>query len=608
MLHALNVLLLFGALRSLTGATWPSALAAALFAVHPLNVETVAHVSQRKGVLALTFGSMTFWAYAVWVRRRGVARYLLLVCLLCLGLMAKPTLVPVPLLLLLLDYWPLGRLRLGRGTPLGVSLGRRLLEKAPLFALAAASSLATLVVQRPALEAAQAVPLQLRLANAAVASVDYVGKAVWPRDFSFLYPHPYMSGGTPYAAWQVAGAVFTLVSVSILTLRLARSRPYALVGWLWFLGALLPTLGLVQVGGQAMADRYTYLPAIGLFVGVAFCVADLAGGLRPRQAWISPVAAGAILALLAWVAWGEARHWKNSTALFEHALVLNPGNAVAHYNLAAVCVEDGRFDEAEAHYREVLSIRPDYRGAHYGLGTTLRRRGKFEEAIVEFRRALAIAPDDSKTHNNLANALREGGDLEGAIAHYRRAVALRPTNMAAALNLAEALYTDREFDEAIREYRRTLALVPDLARAHHGLARAHEARGERVLAIQHYREAVRVEPRHAPAHNNLGNALQAEGALEEAVVHYRLALAVRPDHAKAHYNLGNTYYHLGQLEEAVAAYRGAINLTLGTERTRAWYINIGRQYFAAGFVEAVDALLEGHPPNNNLHQQLLAWK
>ena len=399
--HVLNTLILFATLRSATGDEWPSALVAALFALHPLHVESVAWVSERKDVLSALFGLCAIASWIAYARRGGRARYALTLALFACGLAAKPMLVTLPFVLLLLDVWPLDRLRSrpSRATVGGV--GALLLEKLPMLALSAASCAITLVAQERVVASDEAVPFSLRLANAAVSYVRYLGKTLWPVDLSVLYPHPYQPGGTPWATWQIWGAVVLLAALTAAAVR--SRRRYLQFGWAWYLGTLVPVIGLVQVGQQAMADRYTYLPLIGLFVIVAWGSAEVARRFRGS---IHVATVAALFALAAHV--GLARHqtgrWADSISLFTHSLAVAPDPPALHNNLANALAAEGRYQEAMRHYGIALRIFPDYARAHNNLGSALARQGRLDEAIEHFRRAAELDPGYESAVDNLNRA------------------------------------------------------------------------------------------------------------------------------------------------------------------------------------------------------------
>jgi len=435
LLHILNTLALFVLFRRLTAEPWPSAFVAALFAVHPLHVESVAWVAERKDVLSTLFFLLATLAYVGYVRKGGAGRYAGVAVLFALGLMAKPMVVTLPLVLLLLDYWPLRRQK---------SWAKLVVEKLPLFALSAASSVLTMISQRAggSMEATDLVPLHFRIVNATISYARYVGKIFWPTDLAVLYPHPNLAGGTLWDAWQLAAAGSLLVVITVLVVALAGRRRYPVVGWFFFVITLLPVIGLVQVGQQAIADRYTYVPSIGLFVVVAWGALD---GLRlPRwnpavKRAVIAIAASAVVVAGVAASSVQVRHWRNSLALFERALAVTAPTPIMLSNLGVVLAEQRRFDEAIDCQRRALEIKPDYARAHNNLGITFQLTGRLDEAIQHYRWAVEINPDSAAAHNNLAAALRTAGRSSEAVEHYRRALEIDPGLDRARQSLEELL-------------------------------------------------------------------------------------------------------------------------------------------------------------------------
>jgi len=476
LLHAIAAWILLCALFRLTGAYWPSVLAAALFALHPLRVESVAWASERKDVLSGLFFAWTLLAYAGYGRRGGAARYTGVALLFAAALMSKPMVVTLPFVLLLLDVWPLGRWRpagirapeSGEGPP-AVPLSRLLLEKAPLFALAAATAAITVVSQAGggAVRALDEIPLAARIANAAVAAVAYLVDTVWPVGLAPFYPHPAVVD--PDASLVVPG-LLAGVGLTVATAGawiLSRRRPYVGVGWLWYLGTLVPVIGIVQVGVQSRADRYTYIPLIGIGLGIAFGLRDL---VRARPALLRPVLAGSAAALLALgtLAFLQARHWKNTETLFEHTLRVTDDNYLAHYNLGVHLGERGEHAAAVEHLEEAVRIKPDHTKAHISLGAALDALGKTDAAGERFEEAIRLDPRNALAHRNLGNVRAR----------------------------------QRRFEEAIASYEEALRLEPGSAVTHERLATVHAARGDLARAIEHLRHAVQgISPPVTAAHN-----------------------------------------------------------------------------------------------------------
>jgi tetratricopeptide (TPR) repeat protein len=440
LLHAGNGLLLGFLLLRLTGSLWPSTAVAALFALHPLNVESVAWVAERKNLLSTLLFLLALLAYRRYIRQPGAANYLLVALLFALGLLAKPMLVTFPCVLLLLDWWPLGRVA-GSGVPAAredAAVEQRrwsalVREKVPLFLLAAAASVVTLVAQRSegAVVARESLGYGLRLANALVAYVAYLAKAIWPTELAPLYPFP-----TAVPAWQWGGAQLLLAGLTAAAFRLRRRAPCLLAGWLWYLGTLVPVIGLVQVGQQAMADRYAYLPFIGLFGAVAGGVAELVRGRRHRQLLAGAILAGALL-LLALQTRHQLFFWRDTETLVRHTLAVTRDNFVMHHNLGNELERQGRFAEALAEQAAAAALRPGNAESRFFLANALYAVERYEDAVREYRIALKLKPEYPAAHNNLGAALHRLGRRDEALSHYAEALRLDPADAKARHNLEE---------------------------------------------------------------------------------------------------------------------------------------------------------------------------
>jgi tetratricopeptide (TPR) repeat protein len=516
LLHAANTVLLFLALRRLTGALWRPALVAALFGLHPLHVESVAWVAERKDVLSTFFGMLALLAYLGYVRRPAPSRYLLVAALLALGLMSKPMLVTFPFLLLLLDYWPLGRLfasgsaETGAGDPVRVRpapVGWRLvvLEKVPLLALSGLSAALTLYAQQRggAIEPLTALPFGDRLANALVSYVRYLGLMLWPIGLAPFYPHPQ----GPLPVWQVAAAAILLAALSVLALALARRRPYALVGWLWYLGSLVPVIGLVQVGEQALADRYTYVPLIGLFIVLAWGAGDLAGYRPLRRGALSAMAISALLAC-AVLTWKQVGVWHDSRSLWEHALRVTPDNHVARNNLGFALLQDGQdLAEAEQHLRAAGQLKADFVRPLTNLAIALDQQGKMEEALRCYREALHLEPGLPATRVNYGVALCRVGRVDEGMEQFRQVIERDPDYADAHYHLAYALVRQKKFAEALPYCRECVRLDPRSARYRLNLSFILYKLGDKREAQEHYDRAQQLGARGAalpPSEATLG--------------------------------------------------------------------------------------------------------
>jgi Tfp pilus assembly protein PilF len=499
LLHVVNTLLLFGLFHRMTAAMGRSAFMAALFAVHPLHVESVAWIAERKDVLSTFFWILCLWAYFWYARQPNAGRYLIVALWLALGLMAKPMLVTLPFVLLLLDYWPLGRTTLGGGfaeeskTPFSTqprSVGFLVLEKLPLLLLAAASSTVTFIVQRQggAVSGLDTIPLQLRLENAVVAYVVYIGKMIWPQHLAVVYPY---SRAIP--TWQVVGAALVLLAVSAMVIRYGRRYGFLPVGWYWYLGTLVPVIGIVQVGSQPWADRYSYVPSIGLSMMVAWGIHALLKQWSYRTLTLS-VAGGLVILGCMGIASGQVRHWRNSHALWSHALEVSTGNFRAHNNLGNVLDRERKIEDAMAHYAEALRLNPDFVDARNNLGNVLWRQGRLSEAAAQYLEALRVKPDYAEAHNGLGSVLDDQGKVEEAITHFREAVRLNPELHQAHNNLGTVLGRQGKVDEAIRAFEEALRLRPDQATPHYNIAVILDQQGKTAEAIQHLERALLISP------------------------------------------------------------------------------------------------------------------
>lgn len=595
--HVANAVLLFLLLRRMTGALWRSAFVAGLFALHPVHVESVAWISERKDVLSTLFFLLTLWAYVAYASRREVGSpklvtrnpkpesakrgrsptahtqhasrntppspgpepqarsnplpfYCLALALFALGLMCKPMLVTLPFVLLLLDYWPLQRLRL-------VTLRSRttlLYEKLPFLALCVASSIATFYVQRHGGAVSTELSLGGRVANALVSYVRYIGKMIWPENLSVLYPHP---GFWPW--WRVAFSALLLLVISGAVLWGARRRAYLGMGWFWFLGTLVPVIGLVQVGIQCMADRYTYVPLIGLFIILAWGISEW----FPERPWRVPtLGALAILTLAACAAltFRQEQFWHDSEALFQHAVEVTEDNYLAYNNLGFYLANKGRVDEAMDNYRKSLEINPNYEDALNNLGYALAGKKQFREAIPFYQRALRFHPEHPEVNNNLGNALSEMGKVDEAIAHYLVTLKQKPEHADAHNNYGIALAMKGRLDEAIEEFHASLRYKPNYASAHSNLGNALAAEQKFAEATVELEQSLRLNPRDAQAHNNLANVLAEQGKLDDAIPHYEQALALNANNPEAHFNLALALLRQGKRDSATAHLTEALRL------------------------------------------------
>ena len=432
-LHTVAVLLLFLVLRDMTGnpsrtgSIWRSAFVAAIFAIHPLRVESVAWIAERKDLLSGVFFMLTLGAYARYARAPSFARYLTVSILFACGLMSKPMLVTTPLVLLLVDYWPLQRI-------VDLRTFRRLIvEKIPLLLLSAASCVATILAQQQATGSTEELPLLWRINNAIVSCVTYTWQMFWPARLSVFYPHP----ENRLSILQVLGAAILLIAIGVFTIVLRRNRPYLLTGWFWYLIMLVPVIGVFQVGMQGHADRYTYLPHIGLYLLVTWSVAEMSI-LRGRKEILFGIS-GIVLLGLSLCAWRQTTHWKNSETLWRHALAVTPDSDVAYAGVGGVLLDEGKVDEAVVHFERALSIRPDNGQAHSALGNALLRKGDTAGAMVHWQKSLELQPEDVETRDQLGAVLAQQGQLREAMAEWSKNLQYKPYDVNALNNLAWVL-------------------------------------------------------------------------------------------------------------------------------------------------------------------------
>jgi Tfp pilus assembly protein PilF len=481
--HVVNALLVFLVFFRMTGARLRSGFVAALFALHPLHVESVSWIAERKDVLSTFFWLLTMWTYIRYVEKPGIFRYAFMLLFFVLGLLAKPMLVTLPFVLLLVDYWPLCRIQ--KNSSLRIS--RLVLEKIPLIALAGISSGLTFFYQRAsgAMSSSEILTFSRRAANSTVSYVDYIDKMFWPVNLSVFYPFP-----VTIPVWKLTASLLFLVCMSFIVIRQARRAPWFPVGWFWYLGTLVPVIGLVQVGAQAQADRYTYVPLIGLFVVIAWGLPDL----LPRR-WISERYARAVLPILVigffsfliFISRSQAQYWQNSVTLFEHALDVTTDNAVAHDQLGIVLCGEGKTEEGVTNFNEALRINPAFTDAHINLGNALVTQGKIQEAISHYTFALNIYPNDATAQNDLANALISTGKVQDAITHYLEAIRLKDDYMDAHANLGLALAGQGKIQDAIEQYAIALKINPEAAAPHLNLGFAYLAIGNQSAALEQYK-------------------------------------------------------------------------------------------------------------------------
>jgi protein O-mannosyl-transferase len=556
--HITNSLLLFVVLFRMTGAIWQSAFVATMFTLHPLNVESVAWISDRKNVLSTLFWLLTMWAYIDYVKKSTLRRYGLVLLFLTLGLMSKPMLVTLPFALLLLDYWPLRRFKyeLERNrdetskkiTAKSSEFFQLVFEKIPLFLLAAGSSIVTVLANNIAfgVQTLSTVSLKARLTNAMVTYLEYLEKTIWPSELSILYPHP--ENALPL--WQGIVSGMALMSITIVVIKFIRKRPYFSVGWFWYLGTLLPVIGILRVGGHVMADRYVYVPLIGIFIIISWGVPELVSKWRYKEKVLS-VSAGIIIFTLMIITWKQVSHWENSITVFKHAISVTdkkyPNLSTAHNNLGVALFASGKKAEAIPHYKMAVKLKPNTE-THNNLGVALSAGGKKAEAIANFRMAIKLNANYDKPHNNLGIALAADGKNEEAITHYKLAIKVNPNYADAHYNLGVMLSSEQKNAEAIFHYKMAIKLNPGYTSSYYNLGLALSSVGKNKEAISHFRTAISLNPNHTNAHYNLGYALVKKGDMEGGVYHYRETLRLRPNFVMARDNLELALDRLHELD------------------------------------------------------------
>ena len=529
--HIANTLILFLLFNKMTGHLWRSGFVAALFALHPLHVESVAWVAERKDVLSTFFWLLTMWAYSRYAEKPKINKYVVVLLFFVMGLMSKPMLVTLPFVLLLMDFWPLGRWQWGQEieeehikAPKSSAL-YLVVEKVPFFAITVIASIAAYITQRKggAVPAMDFALLKMQTANAIVSYVSYIGKMIWPCKLAAHYPHPGM-----LPVWQVVGAGLLITCMSVFGVWKWRKFPYFTFGWFWFLGTFVPVIGFVKIGDFFMADRFTYVPLIGLFVVIAWGVPELVVIERHRKTLLTTLAA-ALLLIFAAVAWRQTGYWENDMMLFEHARKVTINNYGAHNNIGTALARQGRTEDAVDHYLQALRIKPDYLKAHFNLAFALEKQDRTNESIAHYLEALRIKPDYVEAHYNLGSVFYKQGHLKEAVVHYLEA----------------------------------LRIQPDYAEAHSNLGNAFYKQGRINEAIEHYLEALRIKPDQTNLHINLGAALMKQGRTDESIEHYLAALRIKPDHVDAHYNLGAALFRKGNIKGAIYHFQEVLKTNPG---------------------------------------------
>jgi tetratricopeptide (TPR) repeat protein len=631
--HIANTILLFWVLNRYMKVVWASFFVAALFALHPLHVESVAWVTERKDVLSALFWLLTMLAYLRYVEIPSARRYVVVCAVFALGLMSKSMLVTLPFVLLLMDYWPLRRL-LPEDAGKGVSIGRLIWEKVPLFILSATSCTITFIAQKTvgAMVILGTIPGNDHISNAFVSYRDYIFKMFLPIRLAVFYPHSIES----LAGWKVAVSLAVLVVITIVVILLRRRR-YLLVGWLWYLGTLVPVIGFVQVGSQAMADRYTYIPLTGIFIMLVWLASDILSQWRHRQIIIGVAGAG-VLGVLGVITFVQVGYWRDTITLFTHTAAVTANNAVAHNALGVYYSGKGDYGNAIREFEQVLKINANNVAARNVLGVCYANKGDYESAIREFEtvlridannitaiyniakrkaingetdeaikgynRVLAITPGETDTYIALAEMESKRGNFERAMDLYREGLKYHPENGDLHGRVGSLLLQTGQVDEAIKELETAVKFKADSA-IYGNLGMAMLTKGDVDKATGYFNIAIKIDPANAEAHYNLGNTFLAQGLPAKAVGEYEMAIKAKPNYAKAYGNLGVAFSQMGQTDGAIEGFRRAVKLDPNNIEA---HFNLAMAIAGKGLIdEAVEHMrkvIEFVPQNTTAHCQL----
>ncbi len=544
-LHILSALLLFWLFNRMTGTIWRSAFVAAFFALHPLHVESVAWISERKDVLSVFFWMLTLCLYVYYTEKPVIKRYLPVVFFFACGLMSKPLVVTLPFIMILLDYWPLGRFKSQRfeGHLTMIVTGKVLLkslwEKIPFFVLSAVFSIITLYAQfKPSVKHYQ-FPLDSRLANAPVSFMTYLEKTFVPNHMAVFYPFSFQ-----LPAWQVWGSVFLLLFISVTVIISMRRLPYLFIGWFWYVITLLPVTGIVQARNFSMADRYTYLPLIGIAVMLGWGIPSLIKSEDMRKKILFP-ASVAFLAILTFLTWHQCGYWKNSIEICNHALQVTKDNYLAHINLGSALFDEGKTEEAIAHYSEAINIKPNIILSYNKRGIAYAKLGLHQRALNDFDKAISLKPDDAISYNCRGNAYAELGQYQMAIEDYNKTIRLKPDN-ADAYNDRGTIYAKLgQYQMAIEDFNNAIRLKPDNAAAYNSRGAVFIKFGQYQMAIEDLNKAIRLKPDDADAYNNRGTIYTKLGQYQMAIEDFNNAIRLKPDDADTYFNRGIIYFTQG---------------------------------------------------------------
>jgi protein O-mannosyl-transferase len=573
-LHIANSLLLFLVFARMTGAIWQSCFIASLFAFHPINIESVAWAAERKNLLSTFFWFLTMWAHIHYVQKRNLARYSMVFLFFSLGLMSKAMLVTLPFVLLLLDYWPLKRFEITHQKIFSSDekkshienknkILNSIFEKIPLLFLVIGSCIVTLSAQKlaGAIVSIESISSTTRISNALVSYLGYLEKMIWPKNLSVFYPYPIEE----LYVWKGLVSGFVLTGITIIVLRLIKKAPYLSVGWFWYLGTLIPVIGLVQVGQQAMADRYAYVPLIGIFIIIAWGLPESLKNFHFKKT-ILFFLAGIFFSVLIRLSWVQLHHWENSEKLFNHAIEVTdkkyPSFVGIYNNLGVVLNDQLKFKEAMIHLKSAVKLQPAYSEAHNNLGNALSGLNRFREADIYYKEAIRLNPNYPEAHNNLANSLSKKLSFDEAIIHYKKAIQLKPEYHEAHFNLGVTLNKWNQSEQAIGPLEEAIRLNPNFTEALLSLGNILSQKYKFKTAIHHFKTIIKMDPSHAIANNSLGSALAGQGNFSQAIVHFHTSITSDPHYLEAHQNLGKIFLILGQPEQSAIYFEIAKQLAI----------------------------------------------
>ena len=561
--HIVNILLLFFLLNKLTGSLWKSAVVASFFGLHPINVDTVAWLAERKNLLSTSFWMLTILAYFYYLKSPNVFRYMVIVICFVLGLLSKPMLVTLPFVLLLLDYWPLSRITFdyssheGNGSISGSPIVsgstqkialRLVLEKIPLLILSFASIFISFVSYhtKESLDYAPTVPMLIRIENAVVSYLEYITKMLWPNKLTFYYPYPSM-----VPLWKLFVALIVLTAITTAALRLIRKSPYFIVGWLWYIGTLVPVLGIVQGGlWPEFAERWAYVPLIGLYIIIAWGIPDILRNSHYKKVALAS-SVFIVLLLLMFKTYEQVGYWKNSKTFYTYAIQVNNDNFIAHNNLGNIYLKEKNINGALIQFSEALRARPEYIPSRINMALALYNLGKRNEAIVQLKQAAMMKPDDSNIYYCLGGILLSNKQFNQAKKLYLKTLHLNPSNYQAHYYLAYILTITGNIDEAVFHYREALRINPFFAEAYFNLGIIESSRGSLTKADYYFSKAVQIDDTYAEAHFNLGIILIDIKKTDEAIVHLVKAVKLKPDNMAYRETLGNVLQSTGDLKGAI---------------------------------------------------------